>query len=311
MKNIHVIPTGKPSRLQINTCFDNILELWDEIDTPKIKQDGCIQYYNIYITPEEDIKVGDWVVEFQRGDTIGEVHFINSEYVIARDIQKKITLTTNPDLIKNGVQAINDEFLNWFVKNPKCDDIEVVDWYNKFLSCCRSKEECHCNKKRIIIPTEEPKQDYKKLSEGFTEILNSIPDDVFLKYAEPKQETLEEAAKEFVLSHDFSKLTNPNHLANRCFQFGAEWQKEKYTIEEQHIERSLGELEKAYIKGFNEGAEWKAKGMHSEAIEFAEWIRIKDFQTASKDNWIGLDMKCYTSEELFNQFKKQFHHLNL
>jgi hypothetical protein len=44
---------------------------------------------------------------------------------------------------------------------------------------------------------------------------------------EPKQETLEEAAKEFVLSHDFSKLTNPNHLANRCFQFGAKWQQEK------------------------------------------------------------------------------------
>ena len=42
-----------------------------------------------------------------------------------------------------------------------------------------------------------------------------------------KQETLEEAAKEFVLSHDFSKLTNPNHLANRCFQLGAKWMKEQ------------------------------------------------------------------------------------
>ena len=42
-----------------------------------------------------------------------------------------------------------------------------------------------------------------------------------------------------------------------------------------------------------------------EAIEFAEWIRIKDFQTASKDNWIGLDMKYYTTEELFEQFNKK------
>lgn len=41
------------------------------------------------------------------------------------------------------------------------------------------------------------------------------------------KETLEEAAKEFVLSHDFLKLTNPNHLANRCFQFGAKWQQEQ------------------------------------------------------------------------------------
>ena len=47
-----------------------------------------------------------------------------------------------------------------------------------------------------------------------------------------KQETLEEAAKEFVLSHDFSKLTNPNHLANRCFQFGANWQAERMYSED-------------------------------------------------------------------------------
>jgi hypothetical protein len=44
--------------------------------------------------------------------------------------------------------------------------------------------------------------------------------------------------------------------------------------------------------------------MYSEVIEFAEWIRIKDFQTTSKDNWIGLDMKYYTTQELFEQFKK-------
>ena len=51
--------------------------------------------------------------------------------------------------------------------------------------------------------------------------------------------------------------------------------------------------------------ELKQERMYSEAIEFAEWIRIKDFQTASKDNWIGLDMKYYTTEELFEQFKKR------
>jgi hypothetical protein len=48
-----------------------------------------------------------------------------------------------------------------------------------------------------------------------------------------KKETLEEAAKEFVLSHDFSQLTNPNHLANRCFQYGAKWQQERMYSEEE------------------------------------------------------------------------------
>ena len=47
------------------------------------------------------------------------------------------------------------------------------------------------------------------------------------------KEILEEAAKEFVLSHDFSKITNPNHLANRCFQFGAKWQAERMYTEDE------------------------------------------------------------------------------
>ena len=63
----------------------------------------------------------------------------------------------------------------------------------------------------------------------------------------------------------------------------------------------IGEV---FREKFIEGAKWQQERMYSEAIEFAEWIRIKDFQTASKDNWIGLDMKYYTTEELFEQFKK-------
>jgi hypothetical protein len=49
----------------------------------------------------------------------------------------------------------------------------------------------------------------------------------------------------------------------------------------------------------------KQQKVYSEAIEFAEWIRIKDFQTASKNNWIGLDIKYYTTQELFEQFKNK------
>ena len=63
------------------------------------------------------------------------------------------------------------------------------------------------------------------------------------------------------------------------------------------------DLQLAYKAGIFDGARWQQERMYSEAIEFAEWIRIKDFQTASKDNWIGLDMKYYTTEELFEQFK--------
>ena len=79
----------------------------------------------------------------------------------------------------------------------------------------------------------------------------------------------------------------------------------KETLEEAAERFSIDIREENYKDGFIEGAKWQQERMYSEAIEFAEWIRIKDFQTASKDNWIGLDMKYYTTEELFEQFKKE------
>jgi hypothetical protein len=41
---------------------------------------------------------------------------------------KKIILTTDGDLIKDGIQVIDDdEFLEWFVKNPSCERVEVSE----------------------------------------------------------------------------------------------------------------------------------------------------------------------------------------
>jgi len=37
----------------------------------------------------------------------------------------KIILTTDTKLIKDGVQAIDDEFLEWFVKNASCEEVKV------------------------------------------------------------------------------------------------------------------------------------------------------------------------------------------
>jgi hypothetical protein len=55
----------------------------------------------------------------------------------------------------------------------------------------------------------------------------------------------------------------------------------------------------SYIEGYTQCQ----KDMAYTSIRFAEWVRIKDFQTASRNNWIGLDMKYYTTKELFEQFK--------
>ena len=108
-----------------------------------------------------------------------------------------------------------------------------------------------------------------------------------------KQETLEETYNKW-------SLEEAQKFALSKFKYSDYSEKGYITIE-----LILEVLKVGVLTGHKFGAKWQAKRMYSEAIEFAEWISIKDFQTASKDRWIGLDMKYYTTEELFQQFKKK------
>ena len=200
MKNIHVLKTDKPSRLLKSDFKITLLDIpSNEWKKPNI---------NIYITSDEEIKEGDWVMEFQKGDNIGEVHFINSQYVIARNIQKKIILTTDQDLIKDGVQAIDDEFLEWFVKNPSCESVEVRK------ECCGQCDERLC----------------EVYDRGIGWNKNNTFYEIIIPKEEPKQETLEEASKKYALNRKFNMTS---HLIG--FRKGAKWQAERmYSEEEVH-----------------------------------------------------------------------------
>jgi hypothetical protein len=150
MKNIHLLPTDKPSRLYLTT-HEYIFEEGYSLPT-----DEC-ENKNIYITSNEEIKEGDWFTDdnnsLKRSYKLSHVQFANP---------KKIILTTDQDLIKNGVQAIDDEFLEWFVKNPSCEFVEVK-CYSKFndgdFSDYKIFEEKLKHINKIIIPKEEPKQE--------------------------------------------------------------------------------------------------------------------------------------------------------
>jgi len=91
----------------------------------------------IYITSDEEIKEGDWVVTpnktimlvatkyaTESSFMIGNSKHKGSPYYI--EFCRKIILTTDQDLIKDGVQAIDDEFLEWFSKNPTCENIPII-----------------------------------------------------------------------------------------------------------------------------------------------------------------------------------------
>jgi len=175
------------------------------------EQEGAdVLHQYIYITSNEKIKVGDWVIEFQKGDDIGEVHFINSEYVIASDIQKKIILTDNPDLIKYGIQPIDDKFLEWFVKNPSCESIKVVHKFDEDWS--EESGAFEISYYKIIIPQEEPKQ--IKCYCGHTITCD----------CEPLQETLEEASHTAWLNYEHVEGNLYSTSFKNGFKFGAKWQ---------------------------------------------------------------------------------------
>ena len=104
---------------------------------------------------------------------------------------------------------------------------------------------------------------------------------------EPKQETLEEV-----------RVVKRTELYNSILSIVKQIPRKEVEGDAMDAPSCAYELQQLFLK-------WQQERMYSEAIEFAEWIRIKDFQTAFKDNWIGLDMKYYTTEELFEQFKKK------
>ena len=219
MKNIHVLPTEKETvkgdlllRHIWKDTSNECISWWRYKDTIVI--DDALQYttlngsfrditssfkvQNIYITSDERIERGDWVF-----DAENEEHIYRASDVDLSNIRslkslycKKIILTTDVDLIKYGVQAIDDEFLEWFVKNPSCEEIVVEKMFN--VVQFTSREYIY----KIIIPKEEP-----------------------------KQETLEEFAKQEAIKQ-YSEDTFGNLIVRKSIEKGAKWQQERMYSEE-------------------------------------------------------------------------------
>jgi len=183
MKNIHLLPTDKPSRLYKSKITQNIFIC------NIISQYGDATYnQHIYITSDEEIKEGDWCLDENENIVKADKDFIFNCSHEFDEYWKKIILTTDQDLIKDGVQAIDDEFLEWFCKNPSCESVEVDCW------TIRTKDkvvyEPPLKEYEIIIPS-EPKQELPKSEIDWSRFPKSTKDAV--GYVEPKQETLEEA----------------------------------------------------------------------------------------------------------------------
>ena len=119
-KNLYLIPTRKPSRLiqkritkELKLSLLNNPQLWNNV--------------NLFITSNEEIKEGDYGI-YLLDNTINKIQ-IGVNYSNPK-AHKKIILTTDTELIADGVQAIDDDFLHWFIQNPSCEYVEVE--YNEY-----------------------------------------------------------------------------------------------------------------------------------------------------------------------------------
>jgi hypothetical protein len=113
-------------------------------------------------------------------------------------------LTTNQDLINDGVQPIEDDFLEWFVKNPSCEFVEVGYGCIRLTETDNEGYWISMPDNQLELKIEEPKQEIiQKFIEkhGITEqqLIDGYKQGLDLIFENAskidKQETLEEAAE--------------------------------------------------------------------------------------------------------------------
>ena len=213
MRNINLLATEKPTFLHKLLSTGNLITSISCIDDMK----NAIGQ-NIYITSNRKPKAGDWSI-YQND----KIHKCMED--IVGDSFKKIILTTDQDLIDDGVQAIDDNFLEWFVENSNCEEIEVTTYHVKG----DISGKLHY---KIIIP-KEPKQEKwdnlnKELDDALEEEFGS---------EEPKQETLDEVAEKYAEGKSSNSTFRNTHI--RDFKAGADWQQERMYSEEEVLDLLL------------------------------------------------------------------------
>jgi hypothetical protein len=164
MKNLHLLPTEKPSRIRLGNNKNFVIANFEQ-SSIRSKNDSYTNQH-IYITSDEEIKEGDWlfanqgvnkIVEIKEGNyPYGSINNKGDKIFNSKHWKSKIILTTDPDLIADGVQAIDDEFLEWYVQNPSCEKVEVELDYDNGLRIVDGKNLGYYS---CIIPKVEPKQE--------------------------------------------------------------------------------------------------------------------------------------------------------
>jgi translation initiation factor 2 beta subunit (eIF-2beta)/eIF-5 len=198
MKNIHIIPTDKPSRIYLIKSNN---KLGITSNNPEFTENfgSGTQNQHIYIIDNSEFKEG-W--HFNTAIGVNKpIHIKNEDVNFLRELYgekpnhlQKIILTTDQDLINDGVQKIDNEFLEWFVKNPSCEFVETENLYDSDLYV-------------IVIPQEKNTTSFSKVDKSNKSILKLCPNgDIFVhgKLVENDKEVVE-GLRDFLLKQGLIK----------------------------------------------------------------------------------------------------------
>lgn len=176
---------------------------------------------NIYITSDEFLKkgkedLGCYYLNFK--GNISKKQNSDWQNTFLNDFKKKIILTTDTDLIADNVQPIDDNFLEWLVANPSCEEVGIkkenicARCYCNDVNDCWSAKECSDGKfdkikYKIIILKETPNQELPGVgSQPFNLVLDVNWDS--------SQNHLEEAAEKL-----FKEYSNNTSLAEGHYEY--------------------------------------------------------------------------------------------
>ena len=282
MKNIHLLPTPNPSKLWFNLkgklVVDTVNCLYEDI-----------QCQNICITNIEKIKEGDWVI-YTNGIKIHCQKLDNKEDVELANIENsgvlKIILTTDQDL--DGVQATDDEFLEWFVKNPSCEFVNITRVANGVANHKLTYEY------KIIIPKEEPKKEYQTCKCGSNWFNTTVADKPFcFKCGESVKE-------DFKPTEETCTCTDEclGYLTKTCKGI-EETALKLYPNRESFLDRFQDIERKAFIKGYKLAQE---RSYSEEDMKSAFKV---GFSIGYGSDVHAIDEKNRTCDEWFEQFKKK------
>jgi hypothetical protein len=292
MKNIHILPTDKPSRLHL---IEDVLTF-----TNKYKTSVCDSEVNIYITSDEEIKEGDWCLDIKRNiifqskrneiGTSKKIPIIICTYegcYIKKDC-KKIILTTDQDLIKDGVQEIPEYFLiHYIVGNNPIEYVEIKE-HLESLDTMKINYE-------IIIPKEEPTLANMKCTcinfhincfSGMCRICGLPPKEELCPLCNDN-ELIDGVCKECteLLCKPFSVLENHETLEEAAERL--------YPI---ILEDDGWDKNKQYRDEWTKGAKWQQKNSEEEVIQLvSDWTDYR----MSEDSKSKVTFKKW-----FKQFKK-------